>query len=93
MNTRKDIMWRVYLAFVVICLAGLLISAQIVRVQYVQGDEYRRKADSLHTKYVTIPAERGSIYSDNGNLLAASFPYYNIVVDPCAPSKKIFTII
>jgi cell division protein FtsI/penicillin-binding protein 2 len=36
-----------------------------VRVQYVQGDEYRRKADSLHTKYVTIPAERGSIYSDS----------------------------
>ena len=89
-NTKKDIIWRLYLAFVFICLGGILISAQIFRIQFVQGDEYRSKADSLRTRFMEIGAERGSIYADNGDLLAASFPYYDIIMDPCAPSKDDF---
>jgi cell division protein FtsI (penicillin-binding protein 3) len=68
----------------------VLISAQIIRVQYVQGDAYIAKADSLHTKYATIHADRGSIYAENNDLLATSFPYYDIVMDPCAASKNDF---
>lgn len=89
-NTRKDILWRLYLAFVVICAGGLLISAQIARVQFVEGDAYRTMADSLHTHFEVVPAHRGDIYADNGDLLAASFPFYTIIMDPCAPSAEVF---
>ena len=46
MEVKKDILWRIYLAFLIICVMGLAIIVQIVRIQFVQGDEWRAKQDS-----------------------------------------------
>jgi cell division protein FtsI (penicillin-binding protein 3) len=37
--------------------------------------------DSLHLKYVPINAERGSIYSEDGNMLSTSVPVFDVYVD------------
>ena len=38
-------------------------------------------SDSLHLKYMPINAERGSIYSEDGNMLSTSIPIFDIYID------------
>jgi len=37
--------------------------------------------DSLHQKFKPVIAERGSIYSEDGNILSTSVPIFDIYVD------------
>ena len=37
--------------------------------------------DSLHLKYLPIDAERGTIYSEDGNMLSTSVPVFDVYVD------------
>jgi cell division protein FtsI (penicillin-binding protein 3) len=63
---------------VLICLAVL---ARAFFIQHVQGKYWRALSDSLHQKYVDLSAERGTIYSEDGNMLSTSVPYFNIYID------------
>ncbi|MBL0065898.1 MAG: transpeptidase family protein [Bacteroidetes bacterium] len=83
---KKDILWRIYLAFLLICAMGLAIIVQIVRIQFVQGDEWRAKQDSMTLSFEPIEASRGNIFSDDGSLLATSVPIYDIRFDTRANS-------
>ncbi|MEJ7672191.1 MAG: hypothetical protein WKF59_05670 [Chitinophagaceae bacterium] len=38
-------------------------------------------SDSLHLKYMPINAERGSIYSEDGNMLSTSIPVFDVYID------------
>jgi cell division protein FtsI (penicillin-binding protein 3) len=63
---------------VLICLAVL---GRAFFIQHVQGKYWRALSDSLHQKYVDLSAERGTIYSEDGNMLSTSVPYFNIYID------------
>ena len=84
MEVKKDIMWRIYIAFLFICLFGLAIIVQICRIQFVQGNYWKEKADSLTTAYKDIEASRGNIFSDDGSMLATSVPIYDVRMDMMA---------
>ncbi|MBI1307269.1 MAG: PASTA domain-containing protein [Bacteroidetes bacterium] len=81
MNIKKDILWRVILSIVVLAVFGVGLVISIVRIQFVQGDKWRQMSDSLYLKLRKVPAIRGSIYSEDGNLLATSVPIYKISLD------------
>ena len=81
MNVKKDILWRVLVSILMLTILGGAIVYSIVRVQYAEGDEWRAIGDSLHVRHQQIPAVRGSIYSDDGSLLATSVPIYKISID------------
>lgn len=84
-SLKNDIMLRLQLVFLGIVLIGAAVVFRAVQIQTVDGERYRSKADSLQIRYQTIEADRGNIYSRSGNLLAASFPYFRVAVDPgCA---------
>jgi cell division protein FtsI (penicillin-binding protein 3) len=63
---------------VLICIAVL---GRAFFIQHVQGKYWRALSDSLHQKYVDLSAERGTIYSEDGNMLSTSVPYFNIYID------------
>ena len=63
---------------VLICMAVL---GRVFFIQHVQGKYWRALSDSLHQKYVDLSAERGTIYSEDGNMLSTSVPYFNIYID------------
>jgi len=50
-------------------------------LQNAEGKYWRGLGDSLHLKYVPINAERGSIYSEDGNMLSTSVPVFDVYVD------------
>lgn len=81
MSIKKVILWRIYLAFAMIALMGVAVLLQAFRIQTIEGPYWRNMADSLTTAYLSIEADRGNIYSEDGRLLATLLPYFEIRMD------------
>ena len=81
MEVKKDIMWRINISFIMMCLMGVVILVQIFRIQFVQGDYWTAQADSFSTRYKQVEASRGNIFSSDGRLLSTSIPIYDIRMD------------
>jgi cell division protein FtsI (penicillin-binding protein 3) len=52
-----------------------------IYIQQFQGNYWRSKSDSLHTRLMPMQAERGTIYSEEGDMLSTSIPYFDIYID------------
>lgn len=81
MEVKKDIMWRINISFIAMCLMGLVILVQIFRIQFVQGSYWIAQADSFSTRYNDVEASRGNIFSCDGKLLSTSIPIYDVRMD------------
>ena len=81
MNVKKDIRFRVYIAFTAICLLGLLIIVKAARIQIKEGAELRAKAYDLHMRPDTVASERGNIVTEDGHLLCSSIPQFDLRLD------------
>nr|WP_223151906.1 penicillin-binding protein [Chitinophaga qingshengii] len=69
-------------------LFGVAILAKVFYIQNVKGSYWRNMADSLHTGYVALDAERGTIYSEEGRMLSTSIPYFDIRIDFAADGLR-----
>ena len=81
MDVKRDILWRVYLSYILVVLACVAIFGKAVYIQQVQGSHWRGLSDSLHQKLDDIEAERGTIYSEDGQMLSTSIPQFDIYID------------
>ena len=81
MDIKKDILWRVYLCFIGITLLGVVVMGRAFYIQRVQGAYWKSMGDSLHLRYMPVDAERGTIYSEDGNILSTSVPIFNVYID------------
>ncbi len=92
MEVKKDIMWRINGSFIIMCVFGLVILGQIIRIQFVEGDKWMALANSFTFRYFNTPASRGNIFSSDGRLLSTSIPIYDIRMDLQADgmTKKLF---
>ena len=81
MDVKKDILWRVYLCFIGMILLGVVVIGKAMFIQRVQGKYWHSMGDSLHLKYRPVEAERGSIYSEDGNILSTSVPIFDVFID------------
>jgi cell division protein FtsI (penicillin-binding protein 3) len=81
MDIKKDILWRVYLCFIGIVLLGAIVLGRAFYIQQVEGKFWQSMGDSLHQKFMPIIAERGTIYSEDGNMLSTSVPIFDVYVD------------
>ncbi|HZW64606.1 MAG TPA: penicillin-binding protein [Hanamia sp.] len=88
MDVKKDILWRVHLSFLFIILLGLVVLGRAVYIQRVQGDYWKSMSNKQHLKYMDIDAERGSIYSEDGNMLSTSLPVFDIYIDFAADGLR-----
>ncbi|MEO6961143.1 MAG: penicillin-binding protein [Puia sp.] len=88
MELRRDILWRVYLCFLGIVIVCIAVLGRVFYIQQVQGNYWRGLSDSLHQKYVDLSAERGTIYSEHGDMLSTSIPYFNIYIDFAADGLR-----
>ena len=88
--TKKNITNRLYLLSLFLVLISFFIVFKLVDLQISQGDYYINISENREFKNIEIPANRGNIYSDNGELLASSVPKYTIRFDALAPTDIIF---
>ncbi|HRD42427.1 MAG TPA: penicillin-binding transpeptidase domain-containing protein, partial [Ferruginibacter sp.] len=81
MEIKKDILWRVYLCFIGIAFLGLCVLGRAFYVQQAEGEFWLDVSKKDHLKYFPVEAERGSIYSEDGNMLSTSVPIFDVFVD------------
>ncbi len=81
MDVKRDILWRVYLSYILVVLICVAIFGKAVYIQQVQGNHWRELSDSIHQKLEDIEAERGTIYSEDGQMLSTSIPQFDIYID------------
>jgi len=85
-DQRKNMLVRIYVIYGLILLLGIAIVAQVIRVQFFEADALNASGDdSSSVRYRTIPANRGSIYSADGKLMATSVPVFDIFMDVANP--------
>ncbi|MDA9356717.1 transpeptidase family protein [Flavobacteriaceae bacterium] len=89
-TTKKNIINRVYIVSVVVFILAISIITKLINIQFVKGNYYIGLSEEENIKNIIIPANRGSVHSSNGKLLATSVPKYDIRFDALAPSNKNF---
>lgn len=81
MKRKIEILWKVWTAVLLLGLFGCAIMWKAASVQIIEGAELRKLTDSLTIYYKTIEPERGNIYSENGDLLSTSLPFFEVRMD------------
>ena len=82
MDIKNEVLIRVYIVLVGVVLFGILLFAQTVRINVMQGEKWRERGKSLYVERLTVEAERGNIISEDGSLMATSLPFFEIRFDP-----------
>lgn len=81
MDKRKDILWRIYLVYVVMGLFSLLIVYRMFHIQLAEGDMWRARAEEISTQQIKVKANRGNILASDESFLAVSVPVYDLRMD------------
>ena len=81
MEVKRDILWRVYLSFLGIAVLSVLIISKAFYIQRFQGSYWKSMSDSLHQRIEPLEADRGTIYSEDGQMLSTSIPTFDIYMD------------
>jgi len=81
LEIKRDILWRVYISFLGIILLSMLVLGRAFYIQRFEGSYWRSMSDSLHQRFVSLDAERGTIYSEDGQMLSTSIPTFDIYID------------
>ncbi len=81
MEVKRDILWRVYLCFIGMVVLSAAVLGRALYIQNTEGEYWRSKSDSLHTRIINLEADRGTIFSSDGSMLSTSIPYFNIYID------------
>lgn len=81
MDIRKDILWRVYFCFLCMVVLCVFVLGRAIYIQQAQGKFWMSMSNSLHIKSDSITPERGSIYSEDGNMLSTSIPVFDVYID------------
>ena len=89
-TTKKHIINRTYIVSILILILAISVVVKLINIQFVKGDYYIGLSEENNIKNIIIPANRGSVYSSGGKLLATSVPKYDIRFDALAPSDKNF---
>jgi len=87
---KKQILNKLYLLTGLIFLFAIAIMYQLIQIEYVEGDGYRVQAEEGTVKTFEIPANRGSVYTADGSLLATSVSRFDVRMDAVTISDEDF---
>ena len=62
-------------------MLSLLVLGRAFYIQRVEGNHWRSMSDSLHQRFIALDAQRGTIYSEDGQMLSTSIPTFDVYID------------
>lgn len=65
-----------------VMLGAIGVMAKVLYLQFIEGDEWREKAELLSERSQTVSANRGNILDTEGNPIASTVPAYDLAMDP-----------
>lgn len=80
-NNRFNDVWRVLLVYVLVLAFAVAVVIRIVFLQVSEREELMAKSREMDIKAKPVNPVRGSIYSKNGTLMAASIPVFDVFYD------------
>ena len=69
------------MSFLGIAVLSVFIIGKAFYIQRFQGSYWKSMSDSLHQRIESLDAERGTIYSEDGQMLSTSIPTFDIYMD------------
>lgn len=85
-DTRKNIVLRFGIVYVIVCLSFLLVIYKIVVIQFVEKDQWMALAARSVKTDIQVRPNRGNIFDCNGQLMASSIPTYYAFLDLRVPA-------
>lgn len=79
---RTAILSRMFIIFGLVLLIPCAITLQLLRINFVEGEELRNLWSEQTIDSIPIPAQRGNIYDEDGSLLATNSVAYKVALDP-----------
>ena len=79
---RTAILSRLFIVFGLILLIPCAIVLQLLRINFMEGDELRKLWSEQAIDSISIPAQRGNIYDEDGSLLVTNSVAYKVALDP-----------
>lgn len=89
MDRRKELLLRVYVVFFAFVAFSGVILYQVFKISFVEGEYWREKAVN-NLEWRKVKAERGDIFSEDGNVLATDVTFFDIYMDLTVSSDKDF---
>lgn len=90
MSIKRDIVFRVRIAFILTFLVAGAVIFRIIKIQYIEGDKWVTMGENIGMKVEDVKATRGNIFADDGSLLATSLPFYRLAMDPYIVSDGLY---
>ena len=81
-DEQSGILNRMFVVFGLVLLVPCAIGMQLFRINFIEGSELRELWSEQAIDYISIPAQRGNIYDEDGSLLATNSVAYKIAIDP-----------
>ena len=93
MSDNRQLRARANMVYLGVVVFAIAIAVQLFRIQLVEGEQWRAKAEHVSTAWRTVEPDRGHIYSEDGRLLATSVPEYDVRMDMVtdAMTQELFT--
>lgn len=85
----QPFVFRLVLLALVLFVVFVAITARLVQLQLIAGDQYRVLAETNRTAEKTIPYERGLIFDSEGKVIARNIPTYEAVISLTSTSKDV----
>ncbi len=82
MDERTAILSRLFIVFGLVLLIPCAIALQLLRINFWEGEELRKLWSEQAIDSISIPAQRGNIYDEDGSLLATNSVAYKVALDP-----------
>ena len=89
MNRKNELLARVYFVMMLFVMFTLWVIVKVVDINLVEGEKWRSKLKQ-NIQWKEVEGDRGSIFADDGSLLAASQPFFEIRFDLLTPDEKTF---
>ncbi|MCP4884544.1 MAG: transpeptidase family protein [Flavobacteriales bacterium] len=87
---KKQILNKLYLLTGVLFLFAIAIIYKLIQIEHFDGDKYRVEAEQGTVKTFEIAANRGSVYTSDGSLLATSVSRFDVRMDAVTISDEEF---
>lgn len=82
LDKRTSILSRMFAVFGLLLLIPCAIGFQLFRINFIEGDKLRQLWNEQAIDYISVPAQRGNIYDEDGRLLATNSVAYKVAIDP-----------
>ncbi len=81
MEKKKDILWRMYILYLMLVLMGVAVIWKIFQIQFIEGDMWRKKAEMMSQDTFLVQPTRGNILAKDTSYMAISVPVYDLRMD------------